>query len=180
MFQKDPPEANIQQVLISRSNNDIKSGVQTKRERRDYSLLQFCNSYCKPSTAAEQEATCKESTTIAVEKEADLCKKTTAMAVEKTIKKETGLCKNTTAIAVEREAGLCNKSLADAVEEARWCKKNAAKVEFLLAGPFKARKNNKIGEIKKYYHNYEFSMDLRFAESALQNPSLSQILVGIV
>ena len=172
MFQKHQPEANVKQALVSQSNNNIQFGVQKKRERRDNSLLRFCNSYCKPSTAAEIEATCKESNALAVkmavEKEAGLCKKSTAMAVKKSI---------------EKQAGLCKKSIADAVnvekeEEATWCKKNSVMVE--KVGPFKASKENKIGEIKKYYHNYEFSMDLRFAESALQNPSLSQILVGIV
>ena len=152
MFKNDQPEANVQQALVSQSKNNLQSEVQTKRERRDYSLLQFCNSYCKPSTAAEQEATCKESTALAVKKEAEMGKKRTA-------------------IAVEREVGLCKKSLADAfnktmAKEAKSCEESR---EFLLAGPFKASKNNRIGEIKKYYHNYEFSMDLRFPESALQN-----------
>ena len=93
-------------------------------------------------------------------------------------------------MARKKEAGLCKKSIADAVngavtvkknakkqKETTWCKKNAVKVE--KAGPFKARLKNKIGEITKYYHNYEFSMDLRFAETDLQR-GLRQMLEGIV
>ena len=186
MFQKDQPEANLQQALVSQPNNNFQSGVQTKRERRDYSLLQFCNSYCTPLTAARQEATCKESTAIAVEKEAGLCTKTTAnavkMAVEKTVEKEAGLCTKTTANAVkiamektvEKEAKSCKKSISDAVQS---CKKNSIMVE--RVGQFKASRNNKIGEIQKYYHNYEFSMDLRFAASDLQKRH-TQLIVGIV
>ena len=75
MFQKDQPEANIQQALVSQLSDNTQSGLQKKRERRDNSLLGFCNSYCKPSLAAEQEATCKKTIAIAVkmEKEAELC-----------------------------------------------------------------------------------------------------------
>ena len=188
MFQKDQPEANLQQALVSQPNKNVQSGVQKKSERRDYSLLQFCDSYCKPLTAAEQEASCKETTTIAVEKEADLCKKTTALAVEKTIEKEAGLCKKSIADARKKtmalEAKSCEKSIADKVnvekeKEAEKRRKNSVMVE--KVGPFKASKENKIGYIKKYYHNYEFSMDLRFAESEFsKRSSMSQMLVGIV
>merc|ERR1712176_266450 len=123
------------------------SGIQ-KRGRRDNSLLGFCNSYCKPTLAAVQEATCK---------------KTTAIAVKTAIEKEAGLCKKTMAM----EAKSCKKSIADAVnvekeKEAAWCKKNSVMVE--KVGPFKPSKDNKIGQITKYYHNYEISMDLRFSE----------------
>ena len=59
----------------------------------------------------------------------------------------------------------------------KWCKKNSVIVE--KVGPFKPSKENKIGEITKYYHNYEFSMDLRFSESDLQR-GWTQLLVGIV
>ena len=180
----------------------MQSEVQTKRERRDYSLLQFCNSYCKPSLAAEHEVSCKATTAIAVEKEAGFCKIKTANAVKMAVEKEAGLCKKTTAIAVEKEAGSCKKSIdafnktmalevksckksiADAVnvekeKESTWCKKNSVMIE--KVGPFKPSRKKTIGEIKKYYHNYEISMDLRFAESDLQrnNPN-SQILQGIV
>merc|ERR1712176_1578122 len=127
------------------------SGIQ-KRRRRDNSLLGFCNSYCKPTLAAVQEATCKKTTAIAVktaiEKEAKLCKKTIAEAVN-----------------VEKE------------KEAAWCKKNSVMVE--KVGPFKPSKINKIGDITKYYHNYEISMDLRFSELELQRGG-TQLLVGIV
>ena len=175
MFQKDQPEANLQQALVSQSNNDLQTGVQKNRERRDYSLFQFCNSYCKPSTAAEQEATCKESTALAVK-----------MAVEKTVKKEAGLCQKSMADALNKtmamEAKSCEKSIADAVnvekeKEATWCKKNSVMIE--KVGPFKASKENKIGQITKYYHNYEFSMDLRLSESDLQKYT-TQLIVGIV
>ena len=80
------------------------------------------------------------------------------------------------------DAKSCQKSIADAVyvekeKEATWCKKNSVMVE--KVGPFKPSRENKIGEITKYYHNYEFSMDLRFSESDLQT-SWSDLLVGIV
>ena len=144
MFQNDQPEADVPQALVSQLNNDIQSGIQ-KRGRRDH-YLGFCNSYCKPSLAAEKEASCK-----------------------KKLEKQAALCKNTTAIAVEKEAGSCKKLIADAFnitmqmeaalsaekeKEAKWCKKNSVMVE--KVGPFKASKENKIGEITKYYHNYEF------------------------
>ena len=112
------------------------------------------------------------------------CKKTTAIAVKTAIEKEAGLCKKTIAQAFNKtmamEAQSCKKSIADAVnvekeKEATWCEKNSVMVE--KVGPFKASRGNKIGEIIKYYHNYEFSMDLRFSESNLQ---ISQLLVGIV
>ena len=163
MFQKDQPEANVQ------------SGVQKNRERRENSLLGFCNSYCKPSLAIVQEASCQETTAIAVK-----------MAVEKTVEKEAGLCKKTIADAFNKtmamEAKSCKKSISDAVnvekeKEATWCKKNSVMVE--KVGPFKPSKDKKIGQITKYYHNYEFSMDLRFAESELQR-GFAQLLVGIV
>ena len=145
---------------------------------------------CRKTTAiaVEKEAgLCKKSTAIAVEKKAGLCKNTTAnavkMAVEKTVEKEAGLCKKSTAIAVENEAKSCKKSIADAVtvekeKEATWCKKNSVMVE--KVGPIKPSLNNRIGEITKYYHNYEFSIDLRFRESELQTTMSKQILVGIV
>ena len=170
MFQKDQPEAIVQQALVTHSNNNLQSGIQTKRERRDYSLLQFCKSYCKPSPAAEQEATCKESTD---------------MAVKMAVQREAGLCKKSIDAfnkTMALEAKSCKKSITDAVnvekkQEVTWCKKNSVMVE--KVGPFKVSKENKIGEIKKYYHNYEFSMDLRFAESDLQK-DYTQTLVGIV
>merc|ERR1712176_985715 len=146
------------------------SGIQ-KRGRRDNSILGFCNSYCKPTLAAVQEATCKKTTAIAVktaiEKEAGLCQKTIAQAFNKTM---------------AMEAKSCQKSIADAVnvekeKEAAWCKKNSVMVE--KVGPFKPSKDNKIGQITKYYHNYEISMDLRFAETDLQR-GYTQVVVGIV
>ena len=65
---------------------------------------------------------------------------------------------------MENEAKSCKKSIADAVtvekeKEATWCKKNSVTVE--KVGPFKISRENKIDQITKYYHNYEFSMDLR-------------------
>ena len=207
LFQTNQPEANVQQAFVSQLNNNIQSGIQ-KRERRD--LLGFCNSYCKPSLVAEQEATCKKTTAIALEKEAGLCKNTTAfavkMAVEKTVGKEAELCKKTTANAVkmasektvEKEAGMCKKTTAIAVKmavqktvekEAKSCKKSITdtvksckknSVMFEMVGPFKSRPENKIGQITKYYHNYEFSMDLRFPQSDLKNNYPMQLLVGIV
>ena len=171
MFQNDQPEADVPQALVSQLNNNIQSGIQ-KRGRRDH-YLGFCNSYCKPSLAAEKEASCKKTTAIALEKQAALCKNTTAIAVEK----EAGVCKKLIAdafnITMEMKAALS----AEKEKEAKWCKKNSVIVE--KVGPFKASKENKIGEITKYYHNYEFSMDLRFAESDLQK-SGRQLLVGIV
>ena len=138
------------------------------------SLHGFCNTYCKPSLAIVQEATCKKTTAIAVE-----------MAVEKTVEKEAGLCKKAIADAVNKtmEAQSSKKSIADAVnvekeKETAWCKKNSVMVE--KVGPFKSRPINKFGEIKKYYHNYEFSMDLRFGESDLQTNYWKQLLEGIV
>ena len=168
VFQANQPGANIQQALISQLNENSQSGIQT-RERRHHSIRELCNSYLKPSLAAEKEASCK-----------------------KKLEKQAALCKNTTAIAVEKEAGSCKKLIADAFnitmqmeaalsaekeKEAKWCKKNSVIVE--KVGPFKASKENKIGEITKYYHNYEFSMDLRFAESDLQK-DWKLLLVGIV
>ena len=170
MFQKIVrPEANVQQPLVSQLNNNVQSGIQ-KRGRRDQ-LLGFCNSYCKPSLAAEQEVTCK---------------KPIAVAVEKTVEKQAGLCKKAIVYALNKtmamDAKSCQKSIADAVyvekeKEATWCKKNSVMVE--KVGPFKPSRENKIGEITKYYHNYEFSMDLRFSESDLQT-SWSDLLKGIV
>ena len=112
---------------------------------------------------AEQEATCKGTTAIAVEK-------------------EVGLCKKTTAIAVKKEAESCKKSISNAVnvekeKEATWCEKNS--VMFEKSGPFKVTRTEKIGEITKYYFNYEFSMDLRFAESDLQK-GMTALFGGIV
>ena len=166
MLQANQPEANVQQAWLSKLNDNIQSGIQ-KRGRRDNSILGFCNSYCKPSLAAEQEATCKKTTAIALEKEAALCKKSIADAFNKTM---------------AMEAKSCKKSVADAVnlekeKEATWCKKNSVMVQ--KVGLFKASKENKIGEITKYYYNYEFSMDLRFSEFDLRK-STAQMLVGIV
>ena len=147
MFQKDQPEANVQQALVSQLNDNIQPGLQKKRGQRDNSILGFLQ-----SLAAEHEATCK---------------KTTAIAVK---------------MATEKQAGLCTKSIADAVnvekeKEATWCQKNSVIVENV--GPIKPSTDNKIGEITKYYHNYEFSMNLRFGESELQKIH-TQLLVGIV
>jgi len=47
---------------------------------------------------------------------------------------------------------------------------------FEKIGPFKASLNNKIGEITKYYHNYEFSMELKYKST----PGQKQLLEGIV
>ena len=167
VFQANQPGANIQQALVSQLNENLQSGIQ-KRERRGNSILEFCNSYLKPSLAAEKEASCKKTTAIALEKQAALYNQTIAEVMNKTM---------------ELEAQSCKKSIADAVnvekeKEARWCKKNSVMVE--KVGPFKPSLNNRIGEITKYYHNYEFSMDLRFSESELQTQSNKQILVGIV
>ena len=83
---------------------------------------------------------------------------------------------------MEKEAKSCKKSITDAVtvekeKEATWCKKNSVMIE--KVGPFKASKENKIGQITKYYHNFEFSMDLRLSESDLQK-YMTQLIVGIV
>merc|ERR1711990_486054 len=163
------PGAKIQQALISQLNENSQSGIQT-RERRGNAILEICNSYLKPSLAAEQEASCKRTTAVALEKQAALCKNTTAIAVEK----EAGVCKKLIADAfnmtMEMEAALN----AEKEKEAKWCKKNSVIVE--KVGPFKPSKENKIGVITKYYHNYEFSMDLRFGESDLQR-DWTQLLV---
>ena len=145
MFQNDQPEADVPQALVSQLNNNIQSGIQ-KRGRRDH-YLGFCNSYCKPSLAAEQEAICKKTTDIALEKAADAfnktmemeaksCKKSIADAVnaeKEKVAEQEATCKETTAIAVEKEVGLCKKTTAIAVKkEAESCKKsisNAVNVE---------------------------------------------------
>jgi len=156
-------------VLDISAQTKLQSGIQ-KRGRRDNSILGFCNSYCKPTLAAVQEATCKKTTAIAVktaiEKEAGLCKKTIAQAFNKTM---------------AMEAKSCKKSIADAVnvekeKEAAWCKKNSVMVE--KVGPFKPSKINKIGDITKYYHNYEISMDLRFSELELQRGGTQLLVVS--
>ena len=168
MFQNDQPEADLQQALVSQLNNDIQSGIQ-KRGRRDH-ILGFCNSYCKPSLAAEQETTCKKTTAIALEKAADAFNRTMEMKAQS--------CKKSIADAFNKTMAMEAALNVEKEKEAAWCKKNSVMVE--KVGPFKPSKNNKIGDITKYYHNYEFSMDLRFSESALQATDWTQLLLGIV
>ena len=50
------------------------------------------------------------------------------------------------------------------------------RLHFEKIGPFRPSANNKIGEITKYYHNYEFSMELKFG--SLQGPT--QLIQGVV
>ena len=121
-----------------------------------------------------------------VEKEAGLCNKTTANSVKMAVEKEAELCKKSIDAfnkTMALEAKSCKKSMADAVnvekeKETKWCKKNSVMVE--KVDPFKPTRENKIGEITKYYHNYEISMDLRFSELALQETGWKQLLEGIV
>ena len=47
-----------------------------------------------------------------------------------------------------------------------------------MVGPFNASLNNKIGEITKYYLNYEFSMELKYSSSQLEKYS-TQMVEGI-
>ena len=44
-----------------------------------------------------------------------------------------------------------------------------------MVGPFNASLNNKIGEIKNYYHNYEFSMELKYSSSQLQKDQTQMV-----
>jgi len=139
--------------------------------------------------AVEKEAglcnkTTANSVKMAVEKEAELCNKRTANSVKMAVEKQAGLCKKSIDAfnkTMALEAKSCKKSIADAVDvekvkETKWCKKNSVMVE--KVGPFKPSSNNKIGEITKYYHNYEFSMDLRLSESDLQEDVKQLLVVG--
>ena len=48
--------------------------------------------------------------------------------------------------------------------------------KFENLGPIRVSGNNKIGEITKYYHNYEFSIELKHGSLTRE----TQILQGIV
>ena len=53
------------------------------------------------------------------------------------------------------------------------------RLKFEKIEPFRASSNNKIGEITTYYHNYEFSMEVKYDRSQLSKSS-TQMLEGIV
>ena len=112
-FQSD---AAIRRAVESELNNDVQSAVLFERKRLEDSLLAFLNSYCKP-LVAEQKATCKNTTSIAVElateREAESCKKKTTDAVKLTTENAAVSCKNTTAEAVK-------EALKKTRNEKRW------------------------------------------------------------
>ena len=54
------------------------------------------------------------------------------------------------------------------------------RLKFEKIGPFRATMNNKIGYINSYYHNYEFSMELKYGSLQATGSSNKQLLEGIV
>ena len=53
-------------------------------------------------------------------------------------------------------------------------------LHFEKIGPFNASLNNKIGEITKYYNNFEFSMELKYGSIQERRQMLEGIVFEII